>query len=295
MKSTTLFMIPIFLLLLVACEETGFNQTDTVLGDDDLLILAIQNATNKEVVDVTELPGPSLNIIDQDYVDYSPLVALIAPELGYEVSLGGHSYRIGQHRSTYFDLNGSELRAGGYRPGGGGEGYRPGGGNRDAECFSLVLPVTFLMPDGSNLTVENGDGYVDLRAWYDANSGTEGRPEIQFPVEIITADGETATINNAEELEEAYEDCSGGRGYDRDYCFELVLPVSYTMPDGSIITVEDEEGYGALRTWYTGKPYTNGRPELQFPVDVTFHDGSTLTLNSEEEMLEACTGENGGI
>ena len=76
---------------------------------------------------------------------------------------------------------------------------------------------------------------------------------------------------------------------DRDNYFEIVLPVNYAMPDGSIITVEDEEG------WYAENPDSAWRSELQYPVDVTFQDGSTLTLNSEEEMREACSGKGGTL
>ena len=203
MRTTLLLLIPIMLVLLMACDENGIIKTDTDLSDDDM-ILAIQNATNKVVVDISEMPGNSRSVIDEDYVEYETLEALRAPELGYEVSLGGRGDRTGRHCSAYFDLDGREFRAGGDREGG-----RHEGGDRDAECFELVLPVTFLMPDGSTITVENEDDYAGVRAWYEANPDAEGHPELQFPVDIVYDDGTTATINNAEEMQSAYGDCGG--------------------------------------------------------------------------------------
>ena len=78
-----------------------------------------------------------------------------------------------------------------------------------------------------------------------------------------------------------------GRDYDKgDWkCFDLSLPVSYTMPDGSTITVSNEEDWDAIKSWYEENPESEEKPVLQFPVNVEFDD-ETVTVNSEEELRE---------
>ena len=78
------------------------------------------------------------------------------------------------------------------------------------DCFELVLPVTYVMPDGSTITIENDEGWYYVQRWYEENSDVEEEPGLQYPVDIVyeTEDGEeTVTIHSEEELEVAYEDC----------------------------------------------------------------------------------------
>jgi hypothetical protein len=164
------------------------------------------------------------------------------------------------------------------------------------------------MPDGSTITVENDDedGWNELKTWYDDNPGYEEvMPEFQYPVDILywTEDGEsTLSINNQEEMEAAKNECREeweNDEYDED-CFELVLPVTYLMPDGSTITVESEEGYIELRNWYeeNGVEDDGAEPTLEYPVDILYEteDGDmTITINDGGELEEAyaeCYGDD---
>ena len=88
--------------------------------------------------------------------------------------------------------------------------YRHCGGrddDRDRACFALVYPVTFIMPDGSAITVADREDWAELKAWYEANPDSEERPTLQYPVDITYRDGTTQTINNDEEMRIAKEDC----------------------------------------------------------------------------------------
>ena len=55
-----------------------------------------------------------------------------------------------------------------------------------------------------------------------------------IPINILYEDDTTLTVNNDEEMREAKEDCD-------PQCFDLVYPVTFIMPDGSIITVGRKE------------------------------------------------------
>ena len=78
------------------------------------------------------------------------------------------------------------------------------------ECYTFVYPISFTMPDGTTLTLEDEDGFRELEFWYESNTGFEEEPSFLFPIEIVVRDeqGETTyTINNDEELEAAEENC----------------------------------------------------------------------------------------
>ena len=72
------------------------------------------------------------------------------------------------------------------------------------------------------------------------------------------------------------------------------------MPDGSTITIEDDEGWLSLREWYANNNESEEEPSLQYPVNIVLFDEedeeSTVTINNEEEMNdleEECWGDNG--
>ena len=174
---------------------------------------------------------------------------------------------------------------------------------RKRECFDLVYPVTFTLPDGSSMDVVNDEenGWDELKNWYDENPGYEEvMPELNFPVDIVYAietGDSTVTIDTEEEMYLAKRECWGKWGEDEESeeeCFVFVFPITYIMPDGSTLTISEEEDWYNLRAWYEENGESEEEPLLQFPVDISYEteDGqSTVTVNSEEEMRvveEAC-------
>ena len=115
------------------------------------------------------------------------------------------------------------------------------------------------MPDGSVIEVSSDDenGWSQIKSWYDSNPGARQKPLMQFPV-VIFFDEETITLYDRDDLRGAYAECNYDRpkdrhGYDRkEPCFELVYPVSFTMPDGSsmVVSSDDEDGWSEVKDWY---------------------------------------------
>ena len=104
---------------------------------------------------------------------------------------------------------------------------------------------------------------------------------------------DTVTLADTEEMEEvrlacaeANDDDHNGRNNRRSRCFTFVYPLSWTMPDGSVITIEDREGRTALREWYESNPDVDGRPVLVYPLDVVLANSDTLSIVGTEEMEE---------
>ncbi len=150
------------------------------------------------------------------------------------------------------------------------------------ECFYLVYPITFIMPDESSITL-NDDEDSAVKDWYEANPDVEEKPELQYPVDIIYEKDETVTITiaNEDEMIDAKKDC-----YDdwyKEKCFDLVYPITFAMPDGSAITVNNDED-SAVKDWYEANPDVEEKSELQYPVDIVFEDGTTQTVNNEDQM-----------
>ena len=100
-------------------------------------------------------------------------------------------------------------------------------------CLELVLPVTFVLPDGSQLVIEGEYGWAMLDAWYDVYEDEEEGPELQFPVDVIF-EGETITVQDDDELYELEMVCYGEDDEHYEECFEPVLPITFVLPDGMI-------------------------------------------------------------
>lgn len=240
--------------MIIGCEDNISNQDEKALLYDVQLIKSIQMATNKQDINAEDLPPASLTVLEQDYFDSYIEEVKIAPRLGYEVGLrkGNGAYK-GDIGKKYFNLNGRELR-------GDKESDKNGRGEKDGkDCFTLVLPVTFIMPDGSSIIVESKEDWSEIKNWYEAHPDSKERPVPQYPVEIIFKDGITVTVDSDEEMRGIHARCEEGRGgndgdKDRGKCFELVFPVTFVMPDGSIIAVESKEDMRQLRTWYADHP-----------------------------------------
>lgn len=78
-------------------------------------------------------------------------------------------------------------------------------------------------------------------------------------------------------------------------CFEFIYPISYIMPDNTIISGNNKnEIVTAMKAWYESHPDSQQKPVLQFPVNIAFGD-KQITLNSNEEfrkILEYCKGKD---
>ena len=111
--------------------------------------------------------------------------------------------------------------------------------------------------------------------------------EIKITVEEkpIIISGKLKLDKNKEDFNgEWYTDCKDGGGKDKTKCFDFVYPISYTMPDGSTITVETEDDWNGIKNWYESNPGVKEKTELQYPVDIIFEDDTIKTINNEKEM-----------
>ena len=270
---------------------------------DAQLIQEIIDYNNKVEVSMEDLPSNAISLMENEYlVEYLHLYSLKASSLGYEVSLAGRAGAMGDRGEIYFDINGRKLdpnnthdyKRDWYDGSDGFEGAR----ERDNwKCFQIEFPYTIQMPNGVTYTIDSDDDsdFEEIKNYYEQNSGMDERPSIVFPINITTNDGESVTINNEDDMKDAYRDCSRR---DRDWgedkeCFALVYPVTYIAPDGSTFEIsneEDEAGWEALKAWYEANPDSEAMPALSYPVSITYRseEGEDIVIiNNEEEMHAA--------
>ena len=271
-----LLLIFTLIFMITSCDD---NMSYKQEMSDTQLIEAIISDPNKFEIEEADVPSMSLYAIGEEYYDYMMYKAEISPEYGYQISLGDMALDAGDMTEIFFAKDGRKL------------GGRDGMEERkrhNKRCFKFVFPLTFSLGE----TSYTANDYQEFRDAMKANyeeTGEKQKPVFVFPIQIQFGEGdevETVTINSDDELKEAFQACRGEE--DDKKCFTFGFPVSFTMPDGTVLTAEDEkdleEKMGAFYESYTGE---KKRPEVVFPVDLMFEDGSSLTVNSPEEMKQA--------
>ncbi|MGK0235877.1 MAG: hypothetical protein ACI9EK_002418 [Psychroserpens sp.] len=111
-----------------------------------------------------------------------------------------------------------------------------------------------------------------------------------FEVRLVTTGGSWTS-----ELNSAFFDTSGRLLKDRKHpkhgkrrsCFRFVFPFSITMPDATIITLEDKTDKVLIRQWYMDNPNVNEKPSLVFPIEIEYQDGTVATINDKLELKAA--------
>ena len=271
-----LLLIFTLIFMVTSCDD---NMSYKQEMSDTQLIEAIISDPNKFEIEEADVPSMSLYAIGEEYYDYMMYKAEISPEYGYQISLGDMALDAGDMTEIFFAKDGRKL------------GGRDGMEERkrhNKRCFKFVFPLTFSLGE----TSYTANDYQEFRDAMKANyeeTGEKQKPVFVFPIQIQFGRGdevETVTINSDDELKEAFQACRGEE--DDKKCFTFGFPVSFTMPDGTVLTAEDEkdleEKMQAFYETYTGE---KKRPEVVFPVDLMFEDGSSLTVNSPEEMKQA--------
>ena len=157
-------------------------------------------------------------------------------------------------------------------------------------CFEIVYPIGITFPDG---TTEDITDFEDLkttiRTWKENNPDATDKPTIDYPIEVITEDGEMLTVSSREEMKALKRDCKGGghhNGGNCNECFEIQYPISLMFPDGTVTEFASRmELKMALRAWKEANPDAEERPILVFPILVE-QDDEIITINSQEELQQ---------
>jgi hypothetical protein len=162
-------------------------------------------------------------------------------------------------------------------------------------CFELVFPITIAFPDNTSAEADSYDQLKQIITdWRknNPNATRKNRPQVVFPISVVTQDGETVVVDDEVELRQLRRDCKRVANGFGKACFRFNYPVSIAFPDGTTSSFDSprklREG---LHRWKKANPNADTRPQMVFPLTVTLEDGSSLTLNSKEELIrlkESC-------
>jgi hypothetical protein len=167
-------------------------------------------------------------------------------------------------------------------------------------CFEFMFPITIIFPDGGEAEVESYEEMKDrIKRWKYANPDALAKPNLQYPLDLLTSDGEIVTAESREDLRNLVKECV--RDFINNHprlnnsCFRIAFPINIELPRGDTITVENRiEFKKFLRRWHATNPNVVGKPKIAFPVTVILkEDGTEVVLESKEDLQalkEECQG-----
>jgi hypothetical protein len=275
LKSSILFFTITAFVLSVLLFTSCSDSEGVEVTDDTSLIEKIESAS-KTSVEAASLPSATASTFNGELADSYIQKVDLAQGLGFKVSIGTDDVTKEEIDSdVFFTIQGrqlidtSEKRT-----------------RRRKKCFEFVFPIDFIMPDNSSITLNSKQDWGLIKTWYEENPDFSVRPEIVFPIDVtLKEDGSTQTLIDIDELKAVKNSCKKGK--DKRKCFKLVLPVSFTMEDGSVIEVAKRGDFIKLRRWKKQNPDATVKPALNFPVDIQYRDKTTATINDQTEYEAA--------
>ena len=141
------------------------------------------------------------------------------------------------------------------------------------------------MPDDSIITLNNNTEWSLVREWYKSNSGVKKLPSLSFPVNIRLQDGTLQTLLDRTDLIEMKDACKLNQPNTK--CFEIKLPASFTMPDSTVIVVNNRIDYIKIRRWHLAHPRVLKKAAINFPINIIFKGGSEKEISNMAELAEA--------
>ncbi len=170
-------------------------------------------------------------------------------------------------------------------------------------CLEFVFPISIQFVDATTASAESYEALHTLvSAWFEENGVEKSRankPQLLFPIQVLTEDGEVADVESKDALKTLRNDCPGSKGCKGKNgkgfkCFSLVYPVALTI-DGVDATFDDRQ---SLKTAVKAYKETAGddavKPTLVFPVTVQYDDESEVIAESQEALAalkQACRDE----
>ncbi len=113
-------------------------------------------------------------------------------------------------------------------------------------------------------------------------------------VAVMVACNKSSDLTTEELIDQALYSAQERGGMGRFGCYELVFPLSITLPDGSTTEVNTyDEIKQALRAYFEAngggpRPHHGQRPHLSFvfPISVINEDGDIITVDSDDQLIQ---------
>lgn len=151
-------------------------------------------------------------------------------------------------------------------------------------CFDLVYPITLEYPDGTTAEAESVEALRDiLMDWRQNNPDATEGPNLVFPVDVSLRNDTVVTIDGPEGLRTLAARCHQIQHIRR--CFDIVYPISISLPDGTITEVADGEAlHDLISQWRENNPDATDHPGFVFPIEVELRNGNVISIDNQEEL-----------
>jgi len=154
------------------------------------------------------------------------------------------------------------------------------------DCITIIYPFDFELESGATITVNDSIEVESVLL-----SEEDYVIDFVYPVEATNQNGDIITINNIEEMAEAFIECVPTEGWD-DFenagfpafefdglCVDLVYPFSLESENGTVTTVLNEQEFADA--------LANAYYYFSFPISLVDSEGNTTFTNNEEELINA--------
>ena len=157
-----------------------------------------------------------------------------------------------------------------------------------ALCFNFVYPITLSYNNGTQITVSNFQGLLDILTDETTNLYIEG---IVFPFQV-QEEGVTTTINNEEEFFNLINQCSSIQTVNNcvfDFtCYSIVYPIHVINANNQDVTVNNQTELMQLISTPNGTP--TYQLNIVFPITVVQNNQSIIVndLYAFFELNNSC-------
>ena len=161
----------------------------------------------------------------------------------------------------------------------------------DLDCITILFPFDVIDNNDETHTINDLEDFTTI---IDSTNGTY-IIDFVYPLEISHEDGTTSTVENAEELGEAFANCLPNGWDDNAFpaylinlensCLTLQYPVTVSKLDGTTVTFDDEDSFVAA---LAEEPLF-----FVFPLSFINEEGEVIVANDIDELLTALFDCNG--
>ena len=160
-------------------------------------------------------------------------------------------------------------------------------------CFEVLYPFTLIDIDNNNYTISDEDDWNNLLQ----DSNLILIVDFIYPITISDSNGDETTIQNTDQLVEAFSTCTPTGGWaegefpayninESNSCYNIHYPISLESQSGSVVVATNEE---ELNTLLANELYF-----FDFPFQLEDETNAIITVNNVDELFNLLMSCNPG-
>jgi hypothetical protein len=171
----------------------------------------------------------------------------------------------------------------------------------NSSCFSVQLPVTVIV-NGQQIIVSSDADYQTVQDAIDAFSGDDDLVNFVYPITIRYQNFQTQVLQDADDLDEALDDCGDDDGFDEIDCITLIYPITINVYDSNnqlanTVTITSNSNLFN----FLANLGSNVFVAINYPIEAVNSNGQTVVINSNNELenfiddsIDDCDDDNSG-